>query len=468
MFLNTLNAIVVLVEVILLFNLIIIVHELGHFLAARWRGLYVEGFGVWFGKPIWQKKINGVVYSLGSIPAGGFVKLPQLAPMEAIEGETDIDKKDLPPIKPIDKIIVAFAGPLFSFLFAFVLATAVWVVGKPVHEVEKNTVIGFVQKDSPAAKAGLEPGDKVLEVNGNPVTLFHGMKDSVVWNIVSSEGETIPFKVERDGKVLTVETGWNRKPSKWWQRQALRQVGIGPALPSRVGAVEADSPAEKAGLKAGDEITRVNGEAIFQPFAINEAVEAAPDKPVTVTVQRDGQTLDFAMTGETKVWKGEKKPRIDVGIEWDPGKTVMTHPDPVTQVKESFQTIGNMVGALFSPGSDVKAQHFSGPVGIGRLYYQIFQNEDGWRLALWFSMFFNVNLAVLNMLPLPVLDGGHITLSLLEIIRRKPINARFLEVLQTACALLLIGYMLYVTFYDVQDLPFVKDLGKDVPAEVQQ
>src|SRR3982750_1356364 len=106
------RVILVLLEVLILFNLLIVVHEIGHFLAARWRGLFIEKFGVWFGKPLWKKTINGVQYSLGSIPFGGFVKLPQLAPMDIIEGEADVDRAQLPQISRVEKIIVAIPGPL--------------------------------------------------------------------------------------------------------------------------------------------------------------------------------------------------------------------------------------------------------------------------------------------------------------------------------------------------------------------
>src|SRR6266849_849618 len=126
--------ILVLFEVLVIFNLLIVVHEIGHFLAARWRGLYVEKFGVWFGKPLWKKKINGVQYSLGSLPFGGFVALPQLAPMDIIEGKADVDRAKLPPISAWDKTIVAFAGPLFSFALAVVFAIIIAVVGRPVSE----------------------------------------------------------------------------------------------------------------------------------------------------------------------------------------------------------------------------------------------------------------------------------------------------------------------------------------------
>src|SRR5256885_9678885 len=110
------RVILVLVEVLVIFNLLIVVHELGHFLAARWRGLYIEKFGIWFGKPLWKKKINGVQYSLGSLPFGGFVALPQLAPMDIIEGKADVDREQLPPISALDKIIVAGGGAAFFFL----------------------------------------------------------------------------------------------------------------------------------------------------------------------------------------------------------------------------------------------------------------------------------------------------------------------------------------------------------------
>src|SRR5882672_8774372 len=147
--------VLIFLEVLLLFNLLIAVHELGHFLAARWRGLKVERFAIWFGKPIWKTKINGVEFALGSIPAGGYVALPQMASMEAIEGKTETPAEQLPPISALDKIIVAFAGPLFSFLLALAFAVVVWVLGRPVNEAETTTTIGYVIKDGPADKAGL-------------------------------------------------------------------------------------------------------------------------------------------------------------------------------------------------------------------------------------------------------------------------------------------------------------------------
>src|SRR6266446_2087743 len=141
---STLKVIFIIFEVLLLFNLLIFVHELGHFLAARWRGLKIDRFAIWFGKPIWKKKINGVEYALGIIPAGGYVALPQMATMEVIEGKGESSGQPLPPISALDKIIVASAGPLFSFLLALAFAVVVYAMGRPMNADDDSTKIGGV------------------------------------------------------------------------------------------------------------------------------------------------------------------------------------------------------------------------------------------------------------------------------------------------------------------------------------
>jgi regulator of sigma E protease len=153
--------------------------------------------------------------------------------------------------------------------------------------------------------------------------------------------------------------------------------------------------------------------------------------------------------------EGEKKPRPRIGIEWDT-KLTITHPSPIELVHNSVTSTLNTLGAVISPKSDVKLQHLSGPVGIGRIYFLFFQSEHGWQLVLWLSVVLNVNLAILNMLPIPVLDGGHILFGVIESVRRKPLNMRVLEYVQGLCTLLIIGLIVYITFFDVQDLPFVK------------
>src|SRR5579862_7556567 len=414
MLLKILNFFFILIEVLVIFNLLIIVHELGHFLAARWRGLVIEKFAIWFGKPIWSKTHNGIQYNIGCIPAGGFVALPQMTPMDIIEGRAETPAAKLPPASALDKIIVAIAGPLFSFLLALSFATIVWVIGRPTTEAETTTTIGYVEKGSPAEKAGLRAGDVILDVDGKPVHRFLGMGgDSITWRVIRSEGLTIPFTVLRDGKTLTIDCGWVKEARKRFTRSSLRQVKIAPRTRLIIGEVNPNTPAEAAGLRPKDEIVEVNGGKVYSPQALIDQLIARPEEPVTLGVARGGRTLSFKMKsvmlpGEN----GVKRPRL--GIVFDPGEIMLVHPNPVEQVLSSLNSMGNMFDALLSPKSDVGAQHFSGPIGIMRIYYKIFESEDGWRMALWFSVFSNVNLAVLNLLPIPVLDGGHIVLALIE------------------------------------------------------
>jgi regulator of sigma E protease len=464
MLLHAARVVLILLEVLILFNLLIVVHELGHFLAARWRGLYIERFGVWFGKPLWKKTINGVQYSLGSLPFGGFVALPQLAPMDIIEGKADLDRAKLPRISALDKIIVAVAGPLFSLLLALFFAGVVWVVGHPVSESDSTTIVGYVMPDSPAQKVGLQPGDKILEVDGKPVRRFLGMNDSVSWNVVRSEGDKIAVKFQRAGNVRTVWVEPYKAETRGWRRKSIRQLLIFPAETAIIDKVEPNTPAAAAGLRPHDIIRGFNQMPIYNPIGLLEYISKHPNDQLVLQVERGGARFDVPVKPTLLPTEGEMKPRI--GIQWDTtGKISIGHPNPIEQIYNSISSTLKTIGAVASPKSDVKLQHLSGPVGIGRIYYLLFQSERGWQLALWFSVILNVNLAILNMLPIPVLDGGHIVLAIIESVRRKPVNMRVLEVIQTSCAMLIIGYMLYVTFFDVQDLPFIKNrLDKLEPA----
>jgi regulator of sigma E protease len=449
---DILNFFIILLEVVLLFNLLIIVHEFGHFLAARWRGLKVERFGVWFGKPIWQRKINGVTYCLGSIPAGGYVALPQMAPMEAIEGKNEEQQESLPPVSPLDKIIVAFAGPLFSFGLALAFAFLVWGIGRPMSEADSTTVIGHVFQDSPAEKAGLKPGDKILEVDGEPVSKFTGIGDSVTWRVVRSEGETIPVRVERDGRILTVEAKPVKEETDAWERSGLRQIKIAPKQTPIIAKIYTNSPAAEAGLKPNDVILEVDGQRLYSTITLGEYIGKKGEQQIDLTVRRGEKVFEVALTPERPInLPDDERPMI--GIGWDFfGQAGLVHPGPVEQIRSSVNAMASTIGALFSPKSDIKPQHLAGPVGIMRIYYMLFESEQGWRHAIWFSVLLNVNLALLNLLPIPVLDGGHIVMALVEWVRRKPISILLLQRIQTACAVVLIGFMLYLTVFDSAEL----------------
>ncbi|MBX7210639.1 MAG: RIP metalloprotease RseP [Verrucomicrobiaceae bacterium] len=469
---EALRIIILIAEVLLVFNLMILVHEWGHFLAARWRGLKVEAFYIWFGKPLWKKKINGVEYGLGSIPAGGFVKLPQMAPMDAIEGEST-STEPLPPISPLDKIIVAFAGPLFSFGLACVFATLVHFLGKPQTESFVTTTIGYVAKDSPAEKAGLKAGDVIKAIDGHPIRRFEGFVDSVRWGVISSEGEKIIFDIERDGKTTPVpvqseKAAGGDQASAWWEgifkRPALREVGITGKETPMVGAVQEHGPAQEAGLKPGDELLKMDGQTIFSRFQFSEHLEKNRGKPVEIIIRRDNREMPVSILPRIPdKWESKEAPRYMVGIAWHPtGARKLANPGIFEQVSDAARSMVSMISKLFSPKSDISPGHMSGPVGIGHMYYNLLQDTEAFLQVLWFSVVLNVNLAIMNLLPFPVLDGGHITMAVAEAIRRRPLRSRPLEVLQTACVLMLFGFLIFVTLKDTGDI-FIG--GKKAPKD---
>jgi regulator of sigma E protease len=444
---SILQVILLIVVVVLGFNLIIFVHELGHFLAAKWRGLKIERF------QIWKKEINGVQYGLGWIPAGGFVALPQMAPMEAIEGGNK-DNKSLPPITPLDKIIVAVAGPLFSLLLALLAGVAVWGVGKPKDFIPTQ-IVGEVLAGGPAAVAGILPGDKILKINGKTVDGFAGSLDSITESIILSQGKQIEFTIQRGSSPtpLTLISEFKTEKTKWFQRAGLRQVGLGPEMDhTEISWVGLGSPAAKAGLKEGDVLVSLNGQTFKSDELALAFVKATGAKAIEIIVTREGKTLSFTATPVVPISPAGKDPMLGVAFYSAPYRNEgIVHPSPIAQVSESLRNMWTTITTVIAPGSSIGVGHLSGPVGIASLQYELLQMENGWRRLLSFLVLFNVNLAVLNMLPIPVLDGGHITLAILEKIFGRPVKAKPLEILQTVCALALISLMLFVTSKDIGD-----------------
>jgi len=451
---DILTTILVIFVVILIFNVIIFVHELGHFWAARWRGLKVERFQIWFGKPIWSKTHNGVQYGLGWLPFGGFVALPQMAPMEAIEGSNANDEP-LPPVKPIDKIIVAFAGPLFSFLLAVVTAVGVWQVGKPDTRIN-TTTIGYVQADSPAMKAGLKPGDTILAINGTTVDCFDGNMDtSIVANIITSEGNSIDFKIKRPGQdqPMVITSTFEIPETAWFKRSGMRKVGISYAETVTVGPIYQNSPANEAGLLENDVILAMNDTLVTSYAQLIHAAQAA--KPTILKIKRGDSEHTITLTARKPLPPHDQNTAFGMGFKFDQSiiSREINHPKPWQQIKDAASVMKKTLQLVTSSKSSIGVDQLAGPIGIGRAYYQMLTSPDGWKIALGFTVLFNINLAILNMLPFPVLDGGHITLSFIEIITRKPVKARALEFVQTAFVLMILGLFIYITSKDVGSLP---------------
>ncbi|MFT5469148.1 MAG: regulator of sigma E protease [Verrucomicrobiales bacterium] len=478
--LQILQVIGILLLVFGVFSLLIIVHEWGHFLAAKWRGLKIDRFQVWFGKPIWKFTRGGVQYGLGWIPFGGFVSIPQMAPMEAIEGKTNAkaNSRDLPPVSSRDKIIVAFAGPLFSFLLAVFCALIVWVVGKPAPDQATATEVGHVMPGSVAAEAGILAGDKILWANGEKVRRIHGMIDSLDWHVVASETPEVQIRFERDGTVMTrtlalsqddIDTSGSTKSDKSWWKKTLSFIFHRPPLPDTgilgrerpcVGEVMPHSPAAEAGMEIGDLVVAMNGEPVLNRLQIGDFLYNENPESVQLTFLRGDQTRTVTLRPRLPEKRPAEVERPMVGLVWDEfGKGRLEYINPGVQIAESVTMMQNTLGAIFNPASEVGPTHLNSAVGIMRLYYRLFEHQDGWRLVLWFSVVLNINLAILNLLPIPLLDGGHIVMASLEGIFQRPLPIKSLKIIQTGTAVLLLGFMAVLALKDIGDIAAETQFG---------
>ena len=298
-------------------------------------------------------------------------------------------------------------------------------------------------------------GDKVLAINGTPVNGFQGSFESIFERTILSRGESISYTVQRPGvaEPIVLTSGFETERTKWFQRRGLRQVGIYHSSDTIVDSVSANSPAADAGLKKGDRILAIDGAKLFSPQQFSQALKDKGWKSVRVSIQTaKGETREVEITPEVPLKPANVDPKM--GFGWGANSEVDTrivHPGPIQQVKDSLNNMWVTISSVVSPSSNIGIDHLSGPVGIAKLQYALLQTDDGWRRILAFMVLFNVNLAVLNMMPFPVLDGGHITLAILEKIFGRPVQAKPLEILQTICALALISLMLFVTSKDIGD-----------------
>ncbi|MDF9834252.1 regulator of sigma E protease [Ereboglobus sp. PH5-5] len=455
---------------IFLLGFTIFIHELGHFLAAKKRGMKIDRFSIGFGPKIlaWKGK-DGVEYRLSWILLGGYVALPQLAEMEAIEGESKIDAEKLPPISFSTKVIVSAAGPLFNCIFAFVLATILCAIGQKIPSGAQGPVVGNIQTtietsdgnvvQSPALLAGIKAGDTILAVDGKEVSTF----DEINARIIRGSGRDeksmpkVTLTIKRGDTVRDVDVF-----PVYITRERIREIGISFAAQIEIAKVMTGSPSETAGLRVGDIVTHIDGNPILAPGIISEHIAITKEKPVTISYIRDNKQSEAVILPKKEKSPNSSESAYRIGIApW----YVMTkiHIAPWTQVSNVLGDTWENIKTLVDPRSDIGLDKMSGPVGIVTMLSATAKRSMTTVVLL--MILINIGLAVFNLLPIPVLDGGHILFAMIAKIRGRPLPANIIMTTQSVFMLLLLSMMVYVTFFDVRrNLP----QSKSPPAAQQQ
>jgi regulator of sigma E protease len=448
---HILNYLSIAAGVVLLFGAAIFVHEFGHFWVALKLGLKIEEFSIGFGPKISSRTRNGIQYCLRWIPAGGFVKLPQMVTSAALEGENK--KEPLPPASPFSKILVAAAGPAMNVVFAFVIASVIYFIGLPVPF--NPAIIGYVDPKSPEAAMGIQEGDRIVELDHKPATTWEEVNKLTIFaltnvlpvTIVHTNGFSNTYFLKAEVNNLV----------------KLKTLNLEARDHLIVGEVVTTNPAALAGVRREDEVVGFAGVPISSHQQLVDLIQIRGGQKTPIVVKRGNQRLTLSVT---PVINPESTNYV-VGVKWAPIKDVyrIEFPTPLAQVKNVCQMLYGTVRALVhSRESGVGAKDLSGPVGIiGALAVEW---HTDYRLALNFLVLLNINLAILNMLPIPVLDGGHILMAIIERCARRPLGVRFVESVTTAFAVVLISFFLYVTAYDIKRVPLFRMMFKrDVQIE---
>ena len=434
----------------------IFIHELGHFLAAKKRGLIADRFSIGFGPRLFGWNWKGTDFRISLLPLGGYVSLPQLADMGRLEGgEEDHEADDLPPISYADKMIVAVMGAVFNIILAFCLSLVLWGVGR---DIVKSTTIDVVPEQivnsagevvpGPAYVAGLLPGDTILSIDGNPIGDWMQLQNAVMTGTGRNEDglATTQVTVLRDREQLTVTVHPTLITS-----EDIRTLGVQPGTDLVVSMVQRGMPAAAAGMLPGDQPVALNGEPITSSAFLSVYLKKHQGGPIDVTLLREGEEVILAI--EPKIAPGEESPRFGFAYYYE-AQTEHVHRNPIEQLGIMAYTMKSTLVALVHSDSDVKVRNMSGPVGI--VHGLTAMARYGWIDLIWFLALINVNLAIFNVLPIPVLDGGHMLFATIAKVIGRPLPRKVMEAAYTACIALLLSFVIYVSFFDV------KRVGKDI------
>lgn len=406
-------------------NVLVIAHEFGHFLMAKRKGICVEIFSIGFGPRLLGFTWKGTQYRISLLLFGGYVKFKG--------DELDESTRNIPggfySATPFSRIVVCVAGGFFNVVLAWILYTIIFFCGKPVLEDFQKTIVGDVKPGSIAEKIGIMSGDRILGINGKSVDTW----EELVYAIAFSKKDELDIEIDRGGELVIKRTVVRPDP-----KTGIKMLGVICKKTIVVQKVFEDSPAEQAGLLSGDRIVDINGKDVYKLKPLIKTIRLT--KKVVLIVKRNGAIREITVIPKKLFGKEYGLIGFIPGMAW-----TVVYPKPWEQFWTDLARTWQTLSGLITRNIPVRA--ISGPVGIiGIIGISI---QIGWIPLLSIIALISLNLGIVNLLPIPVLDGGHIMFNILEAIRKRPLSIKTIEKIQNVFTGLLILLALYVTYNDI-------------------
>jgi len=453
-------ALVSIVSFLIVLSIMVVVHELGHFIVAKLCGVRVETFSLGFPPRLFGIKYGDTDYCVSALPFGGYVKMAGEMP----GSETTGDPHEFGARPRWQRILIAVAGPVSNFILAFVLMAAFYMMHNEVLlYVDQPAVLDAVPQNSAAFRAGLRSGDRIVRFDSDKNPTWDQMESRAALDVNS----TVPITVQRSQNGQTREFSTelylaNPGKSEDFDVSALGLLPREWAGPMKIGDVMPGDPAEKAGLQAGDSIVAANGQDVHGVFALNALLNENGNKPISLLVDRGGH--DFTVSVHP-IWmdSGGEEPGYHLGISTDlPPYRVEQLPLPAA-VKQSIgfnvRNSGYILDVLYKLVTHHSGvlQQISGPVGIARMTGEAAEMH-GWEPMVGLTALISLDLGIMNLLPIPILDGGMILMLIIESILRHDIRQEVKErVIQVAFVMIILIFAI-ITVNDVSKLGFFSRL----------
>lgn len=426
-------------------------HELGHFLAARWVGVKVLKFSIGFGPKIFGRQVGETEYLVSAVPLGGYVKL---FGEDETEATTPDDRRRSFSHQDLwGKVLIVAAGPGFNFILAYLIFAGWLSTGSPLFVPTFRDLSADVEAlipGSPASVAGMEVGDRVVRANGKEISTKTELLDLVS----RSNGQPISLEVRREGqlKALTA-TPVRITGDEASTDEPLYTIGV-EEMPALVTSVMHGSPASLAGLQPGDRVVAIEGHTIYTWAQMTTHVREHPETPLKFEVLREGTrtTLTVTPASEKLMVNGQTSEVGKIGIS-GPGRSLMRSDNVAEAVYQGLEatwgwTELTVIGLYKMVVGDISSKNIGGPLTIANISGEA--ASQGASSIVFLIAILSINLGVLNLLPIPILDGGHLLFFLIEGILRKPLGERQREVAQQVGLVLLVGIMIFAFWNDLE------------------